>query len=60
MSIEEIGLAISIIFAHPVSFAVEGAVFLSGPSDPDAVKFFNAVNVVANKTVCKVMLCRSG
>jgi hypothetical protein len=30
MSIEEIGLAISIIFAHPVSFAVEGAVFLSG------------------------------
>ncbi|KAG1885057.1 hypothetical protein F4604DRAFT_1918726 [Suillus subluteus] len=57
MSAEQIGLATAIILARPVPVAVEGIVFLSGKtfialscdlSDLDAVKFLNAVNIVAD------------
>ncbi|KAG2037828.1 hypothetical protein BDR03DRAFT_362325 [Suillus americanus] len=46
-SAEEIGLATAIILARPVPVTVEGVVLLSVGGD--AVKFLNAVNVVANK-----------
>ncbi|KAG1872427.1 fructose-bisphosphate aldolase [Suillus subalutaceus] len=51
-STEEIGLTTVIILARQVPVAVEGVVFISGGlSDSDAVKFLNAVNVVANKVL---------
>ncbi|KAG2353743.1 hypothetical protein BDR07DRAFT_1495742 [Suillus spraguei] len=50
-SAEEIGLATVTILARPVPAAIAGVVLLSGGlSDSDVAKFFNAVNVVANKS----------
>ncbi|KAG0701398.1 fructose-bisphosphate aldolase [Suillus ampliporus] len=59
-SVEEIGLATATVLARSVPVAVPGVVFLSGGlSDSDAVKYLNAVNVVANKAPASSPLCLS-
>ncbi|KAG1745934.1 fructose-bisphosphate aldolase [Suillus paluster] len=59
-SVEEIGLATAIVLARSVPVAVPGVVFLSGGLlTPNAVKYLNAANVVANKVPTNFPLCLS-
>ncbi|KAG1770886.1 aldolase [Suillus placidus] len=58
-SAEEIGLATATTLTRSVPIAVTGDVYLSGGlSGPDAVKFLNAVDVVANKIPANSPLSR--